>query len=356
MKTIIKPYLLTGIALLSINSCSANKNETVISAQSEQLEVKDFSSGILISNEDIIINRAGTYRFTGDVTNSSIIIEAGKEDTVNIILDGVTITNQDTPAIYVKSADEVYITTNNKNSLTVTNEFEPDGGTNLDAVIFSRSDIILNGLGSLNISSIKGNGISGKDDLIVAGGYITINALKDGLEANDSIQIKGGDIAIRAGKDTLNSEGYIHIESGILELDAADDAIRGTSYVLIDGGTIDITNSQEGIEATEIEINGGKISINSSDDGINATAKSTGEVKITVNGGDILINMANGDTDGFDSNGDLYINGGNIEVNARSAFDVDGIAKLKNVSVIVNGVEMDELPITRGGGFRNKKH
>ncbi len=348
MKKFIKPYLLTGVALLSINSLSANKKDSVISEVSELSQVKDLNSKILKNNKDIIIDRAGTYRFKGDVTNSSIIIEAGKEDTVNIILDGVTITNKNTPAIYVKSANQIYITTNNKNSLTVTNQLKPDGKTDLDAVIFSKSDTILNGLGSLNIASKKGNGISSKDDLIVAGGYITIDALKDGLKADNSIQIKGGDIAIRAGEDTLHSEGYIHIESGLLELNAADDAIRGTSYVLIDGGTIDIPNCKEGIEATEIEINGGKITINSSDDGINATAKSKGEVKITVNGGDILINMADGDTDGFDSNGDLYINGGNIEVNARSAFDVDGTAKLKNVSVIVNGEEMNELPITKG--------
>lgn len=348
MKKFIKPYLLTGVALLSINSLSANKKDSLISKESEQLQLKDLNSEILINNKDIIINRAGTYKFKGNVTNSSIIIEVGKEDTVNIILDGVTITNHNAPAIYVKSADEVYITTNNRNSLSVTNQFGADGDTDFDSVIFSNSDTVLNGLGSLNIASKKGYGISSKDGLIVAGGYITIDALKDGIKANNSIQIKGGDIAIRAGEDTLHSEGFIHIESGILELNAVDDAIRGKSYVLIDGGTIDIPNCKEGIEATEIEINGGKIGINSTDDGINATAKCTGEVKITVNGGDILINMADGDTDGFDSNGDLYITGGNIEVNALSAFDVDGTAELKNVSVIVNGEEMNTLPITRG--------
>ncbi|MGL1890991.1 MAG: carbohydrate-binding domain-containing protein [Spirochaetaceae bacterium] len=354
MKKFIKPYLLTGVAILSMNSSYANNNNTVISKESKQSQLNEQSSLVLQNNKDILINKSGIYSFSGDVTNSSIIIEAGEKDTVNIILDSVTITNQNTPAIYVKSADKVYITTNNKNSLAVTKEYIPDGDTNLDAVIFSRSDLSLDGLGSLNISGTTGNGISSKDDLIVAGGYITINALKDGLEANDSIQIIGGDIAIRAGADALHSEGYIHIEKGDLELNAADDAIRGTTYILIDGGTIDIPNCKEGIEATEIEINGGKITINSSDDGINATAKSEGEVKITVNGGDILINMADGDTDGFDSNGDLYINGGKIEVNARSAFDADGTAELKNVSVIVNGEILNELPITRGG-FRKKR-
>lgn len=355
MNKYIRPYLLTGIALLSINSCSANKKDSVLSKDSGQSQVSELDSGTLISNKNIILNSAGTYRYKGEVTNTSIIIEAGKEDTVNIILDDVSITNSNTPAIYVKSAKDVYITTNNRNSLTVTDEFEPDGETNLDSVIFSRSDIILNGLGSLNIVSKKGNGISSKDDIIVAGGYITIDALKDGIEANDLIKIMGGDIAIRAGKDTLHSEDFIHIESGVLELNAADDAIRGTSKVLIDGGTIVILNCQEGIEATEIEINGGSITINSTDDGINASAKTDGEVKITVNGGDILINMADGDTDGFDSNGDLYINGGNIEVNARSAFDADGKSELNNVSVTVNGEEMNELPITRGRGLRQKR-
>jgi hypothetical protein len=89
---------------------------------------------------------------------------------VQLVLDGVSITNTDSPAIYVVSADKCFVTTTDSvSTLTVTGTFAADGDTNIDAVIFSKDDLVLNGTGTLNISS-TGNGITSKDDLTVTGG------------------------------------------------------------------------------------------------------------------------------------------------------------------------------------------
>jgi hypothetical protein len=125
--------------------------------------------------------------------------------------------------------------------------------------------------------------------------------------------------------------------------------------VEIDGGTITIESCEEGIEATFIQINGGMINIYANDDGINATTKSDSyEVLIEVNGGIVNVTMASGDTDGFDSNGDIIINGGTINVDASSAFDANGTAELVNGELTVNGEVMTEIVQTQMGG-RNRK-
>ena len=60
--------------------------------------------------------------------------------------------------------------------------------------------------------------------------------------------------------------------------------------------------------------------------------------------------MAQGDTDGVDSNGNLYINGGTISVNAQSPFDYDGEAQHNGGTIIVNGTETDQITNQMMGG------
>jgi hypothetical protein len=94
-------------------------------------------------------------------------------------------------------------------------------------------------------------------------------------------------------------------------------------------------------------INEGTIDIYATDDGINATSLSDYDVVIEVNGGNITLDIESGDTDGFDANGDIYINGGNIDVTAVSSFDADGSAVLNGGTVVVNGVLLTELPASQ---------
>ena len=317
----------------------------------------------LQNGKETLISTEGIYRLSGNYRNTSLVIDAGEDAKVQLILDNLTLTNESRPAVYVKSADKVFITTaGGSSSLSVTGTFTPDGNTHLDGVIFSRSDLVMNGTGKLEIISAEGNGISTKDDLKITGGTLLIHSAEDGLEANDSIRIAGGDITIDSGKDGLHSEndddplsGYIFLSGGKLEITAADDALRGTSFIRIDEGTISIPSSKEGLEATQIQINGGNIDIYAKDDGVNATAKSPQNVLIEVNGGNITVSMASGDTDGFDSNGDLYIRGGNIDVTGPSPFDADGTAEMTGGTVRANGTVVTEITTQsfgHGGGRR----
>jgi hypothetical protein len=313
----------------------------------------------LVSGQDVTLTEEGVYVLSGEATDVTIIVAADDEAKVQIVLDSVNIENENAPAIYVKSADKVFVTTTSSNNvMEVTGSYEADGDTNLDAVIFSKDDLVLNGTGTLTIVSAEGNGITSKDDLKVTGGTYSITSLMDALEANDSIRIADGDITIVTDKDGLHSEneddsslGYIYILDGTLDITAADDAIRGNSIVQIDGGVINIETCTEGIEATQIQINGGEIDIYATDDGLNASAKSNAyDVMIEVNGGVINVSMAGGDTDAFDSNGTLYINAGTIDIAATSAFDSIGVAQLNGGTVTVNGQTITQITQSQMGG------
>lgn len=312
------------------------------------------------SNDTISITDGGVYVISGSAENCTIRVEADSQEKVQLVLDGVSITNEDFPAIYVVSADKCFITTaeGSENTLSVTGSFTADADTNTDAVIFSKDDIVFNGMGVLNISSAYGNGISGKDDVKFTGGSYNITSALDAVEANDSIRICGATFDIISGKDGLHSEndeddsqGYIYIAGGTFSIDAESDAVQATTIAQIDGGSFDMTAS-EGIEATYVQINDGTINITASDDGINATSKSTAyDVAIEFNGGYTTIVMGQGDTDGVDANGSIIVNGGTIDVTAQmSSFDYDGTAEFNGGTIIVNGEEVSEIPVSMMGG------
>ena len=321
-------------------------------------DVSDATYYSLSDGTDITITTGGVYVISGSAGNASIIVNTSSDDKVQLVLNGVSITNQSAPAIYVKNADKVFVTTvsGTTNSLSVTGTFTADGTTNTDAVIFSKDDLVLNGLGTLSISSTD-NGVTSKDDLKITGGTIDVNCVSDAFEANESIAIADGSITINTGKDGLHAEndeddstGYVYICGGTLNVTAGSDGIQATTVAQIDGGSISISGS-EGIEATYVQINGGTINISASDDGINGSAKSSAySVTVELNGGDITINMGQGDTDGVDSNGNLYINGGTISVTGQSAFDYDGQGQLNGGTVTVNGSQITELTNQMMGG------
>lgn len=315
-------------------------------------------TGVNISGSNIIITSGGTYILTGNL-KGSIIVDAGKEDKVQLVLNGSTIYSADFAAIYVRQADKVFVTLleGSVNSLSNGGTFTQIDDNDVDAVVFSKDDITFNGSGKLDISSPAGHGISGKDEVTITEGSYEISAANHAIRAKDSLAIADGIFAIAAGEDGLHAEngdddtlGNIYIADGDYSIEAADDAVHATALLQIDGGTFDIT-AAEGLEATYIRINEGTVSISASDDGINAAFKSSAYTPaVEINGGVITIVMGAGDTDGIDSNGMLYINGGTIDVTAQSAFDYDGAAQYNGGTLIINGQQVGSITNQMMGG------
>ena len=320
-------------------------------------DLSEASNYTVSDGKTITITKAGVYHISGTASDATIVVEAGSDDKVQIVLDGVSITNTDFPCLYVKQADKVFVTLVGENTLSVTGSFTTDGDTNTDGVIFSKDDLVLNGTGSLTVNSTD-NGIVCKDDLKVTGGSYTVTASSKALEANDSIRIADGTFTLKAGTDGLHAEnddddtlGYIYIGGGSFTIQAGDDGIHANSLVQIDGGSFTVS-AAECIEGTYIQINDGTFALSSWDDAINAAKKSSAYSTPTVeiNGGDITITMSAGDTDGIDSNGDIIVNGGTINITGNSSFDYDGSAQYNGGTIIVNGEQITSIPNQMMGG------
>ena len=347
-------YSSSGSALLDAGELFTSRDleQSADLSEAQTLTVSD--------GQQITISSEGVYVLRGSAKNATVIVDADSSAKVQLVLDGLSITNDDFPCIYVKSADKVFLTTLSDSSLSVTGTFASDGDTNTDAVIFSKDDLTLNGTGTLTISSTE-NGVSCKDDLKITGGTYVIDAAADGIEASDSIRIADGTFTINSSKDALHAEndeddtvGYIYLCGGTFDITAADDGIQATTVLQIDNGTFNI-NAVEALEATYVQVNGGAVNISASDDGINATTKSSsiGTPTIEVTGGDITIAMAQGDTDAIDANGNVIVTGGTINITGQSAFDFDGTATFTGGTITVNGEQISEITnsMMMGGGM-----
>ena len=316
----------------------------------------------LSDGKDFTITKAGGYMVKGSANNATIIVDAGDDDEIQLVLDSVSITNEDAPAIYVKNAGKTYVTTTSSvSTLTTTGTFTADGSTEIDAVIFSRDDLVLNGTSTLKISSTD-NAVKCNDDIRVTGGTYIINCDGNAFAAHNSIAVAGGDFTLNTMEDGFHAKdsdddtkGFVFISGGTFDITADQanegDGIHGTTLLQIDGGTFKIS-AGECIEATCIQINGGTFDLYANDDGINASNKSASYTPvIEVNGGDITLEMAQGDTDGFDSNGYLYINGGTLNITAQSPFDYDYEAEFNGGTIIVNGKEATQITNQFEGEF-----
>ena len=167
--------------------------------------------------------------------------------------------------------------------------------------------------------------LEGENTLINGGEFVEVND-----DDPDALIYSPGDLII-------NGDGTLNLTA------TAGKGVRANRTLTVESGMF-VINSEEGLEATGITINGGDITISASDDGINASDKTDDFTPyLIINDGSISITMADGDTDGIDSNGDITINGGTISINAQSAIDYDGTAVFNGGTLIINGEEVDQI-------------
>ena len=309
-------------------------------------------SGAKADGSTITITEEGVYVVSGTLEDGQIIVDASDSDKVQIVLDGVHINCETNAAIYVREADKVFITLaeNRSNTLGGGNEYTQIDDNTVDGVIFSKSDLVCNGTGSLTIEADYKHGIVSKDDLVITGGTYKIAAADNGITAKDQIKILDGSFDIDAAnsavkaKNTDDTElGNIYIAGGIFTIEAEQDGFHATGSIVVDdgtitvnsgddgfhaeldtiirGGTILVEKSNEGLEGKRVVVNGGDITVNASDDGINA-ANSGDDGANAANSGDGGVNAANSGDDGA--------NATNPGANAAGSGDDDSNAASSN--------------------------
>ena len=297
------------------------------------------TNGLSLKDGVLSIETAGDYVLQGQF-EGQVLVNADKEDKVHLVLNGVSISCQNSSAIYGQQSDRIYITLAEGTVNTVSDGsvylYQEEGQEEPNAAIFSKDDLTFDGTGSLVVKGNYKDGIRSKDDLAVVDGNYEIEAVGDGLQGKDSVCITNGNFIIKATQDAIKSsndteeeKGYVVINGGTFSIQAGDDGVHGESGLLINDCKMDILSSYEGLEAMVVEINGGDISLVAKDDGLNAAGGSdatdaffgrgmmegNADCKIAINGGSLKITA---DGDGIDSNGGLYVTGGMTYVNGST--------------------------------------
>ena len=450
-KKLLAALLASALAagLLPTSACAASAdyttaNATLVTLTDSSATAKGKYTGYEIDGTDISITAAGTYVFSGDCDNGSITVKKGVTG-VTIVLNGLTLTNDDSAAITLNKTAEASLIAAAGTTNTVA-DTEGSSDENAAVKVKSGAALAIGGKGTLTVDGNAKNGIKGAADAVitVAEGKLNINAANDGLSCDDELNITGGTLNITAGGDAVKASpdtgenpdttslGNVTISGGTLTLsaaadgiqadgdltisggtfdvtangghttaltddsasckgfkagktltvtggtltvDSADDALHASTDVTISGGTltiatgddgvhadndlvigtkgasststprINITASYEGLEGTTVTVYSGDIDVAASDDGVNAANSTLGErsdkYAINIAGGDLYIDAG---SDGLDSNNDINITGGKVEVYGAdammdAAIDYDGTFTLSGGTLFGAGME-----------------
>lgn len=451
-KKLLAALLASALAagLLPTSACAASDyttaNATLVTLTDSAAKASGKYTGYEIDGTDVSITAAGTYVFSGDCDNGSITVKKGVTG-VTIVLNGLTLTNDDSAAITLNKTAEASLIAAAGTTNTVA-DTEGSSDENAAVKVKSGAALAIGGTGALTVDGNAKNGIKGAADAVItvaevklninaaddglscddelnitggtlsitaggdavkaspdtgdtenpdttslgnvtiSGGTLTLNAIEDGIQADGDLTISGGtfDVTANGGHttaltdDSASCKGFkagktLTVTGGTLTVDSADDALHAGTDVTISGGTltlatgddgvhanndlvigtkgasststprINITASYEGLEGTTVTVYGGDIDVAASDDGVNAASSTLGErsdkYAINIAGGDLYIDAG---SDGLDSNNDISMTGGKVEVYGAdalmdAAIDYDGTFTLSGGTLFGAGME-----------------
>ena len=324
------------------------------------------SDAVQISGSTVTVTAEGTYILSGTLNNGMIVVDAGDTDKIQLVLDGVEITSSTSAAIYVLEADKVFITTasGSENTLANGGEYVAIDDNNIDAVVFAKSDLTLNGTGTLIVDAAAGHGVVSKDDLVFTSGTYEITAEKQGLSGKDSIRIANGTYTITSGKDGIHAEntedsslGFLYISGGTFTINADGDGISASAYLQIEDGAFTITTGDGSASVTmttdtmEFGQGGGfqaETTTTEEDSASQKGVKADGE--ITIAGGSFVTDTAD---DSIHGGGDILVTGGTFELQSGDdAMHSDGAVTIQDgdftISYCYEGIEGLSVTIDDG--------
>ena len=299
---------------------SWNKTDcTVVTLSGTAAEIS--GKGAACTNGIVTISAAGDYLLSGELSGQ-IVVDANKEDKIRLILNGVSVTCENSAPVYVKQADKVIITLaeGTENTLTDGAQYVYDDTEKQEpsAALFSKDDLSLNGSGTLTITANCNNAIQGKDDVRISGGIYNLTAADKAIVGRDSLAISGGVFALNTQGDAVKatndedlSLGYLVISGGDFTVNAQQDAFSAETLLGITGGTFDITTAGGAVNNST---NGGgmweRFTEQTQEDTISAKGLKAGSL-LLLQGGAYTMDVSD---DAIHCNGDVTISGGTYQI------------------------------------------
>lgn len=331
----------------------SNKDTTYNYDESEAKTIADSEKAVKITAE-------GTYVVSGE--HESITVSAPDTAKVHIILKNATVSNTSGPAIYIENADKVFITAYKNTTNTLSDGTSYTGSfkdTNIDGTIFSKTDLTLNGEGTLNITGNCKCGAVSKDDLIICGLNLTVKSTGCALEGKDCVKIKDAAITVSSGGDGIRStntektnKGFVYIETGNIDITSGSDGIQAATVLKAANGNVKITaggaaDTKQNSGDRNMPGFGGKTQ--TTDDEESTKGLKAGSLIVIDEGG---FEVSSKD-DSFHSNGDIEINGGSFAAaTGADGFHADSNLIINGGSITVSrsyeGLEGQKVTVTGG--------
>ena len=330
-----------------------------------------------VSEGSVKITSAGTYIVTGTSADGNIVVKKGTTGVV-LILKDLDLTSTTGATLSINKGAEVKVIV--EGSVKLTDAEDPADETSTDADVADAYDgaaikvkagasAYLTGTGTLTVNGTAKNGIKvtgdaeeGYGSLVIDGATVNVTATNDGINANYDLAILSGTVTVSAGDDGLHADRILTIGSDST------------------APTVTITKSNEGIEATVVNLVSGTVNVTATDDGVNAANsddafRSELAYSINVTGADVTVSTR---ADGLDSNGNINLVSGSATISSANnggdaGLDYDGSLyisdqfDLNNQSGVASmggmmggrmggfggmmGGQMGQMPGQMGGGF-----
>lgn len=217
----------------------------------------------------VSITAAGTYVLSGQLNDGRVTIDA-PDETVHVVLNGVGLSSKDNSPFYIVEAGKVIVTleegTDNTLSDGADYVYADATADEPDAALFSKADLIINGIGSLTVEGNYNDGIKSKDDLLLVSGEINVKSVDDGLVGKDRVAaLDGVTLTVDAGGDGLKStnaeeegKGIVAIGGGAFDIVSGNDAIQAETSLLVEDGAFKLVSGGGSANGeTHVEERGG---------------------------------------------------------------------------------------------------
>ncbi len=275
----------TTIATVDTIAISWSGTNVTVSGSHDSVSVTT-SNGYVTVNSTV---KDITYLLSGSGQGQLSIYGTNRHQ---LILNGLTLTCSDGPAINNQCKKSCYVFLRGTSSLTDGSSYA-SSDEDRKGTFFSEGQIIISGDGSLNIKANYKNGLCSDDYIRFAEstGLITITAVNKGIEANEGIYFEGGTFVINASSEGIESDSVLVITGGEIYVQSTDDAINSGDNLTISGGLVcAYSTSSDGIDANgNCYIKGGLIyAIGSRSPEVAIDANSEEQKQLYVTGGTLV--------------------------------------------------------------------
>lgn len=268
-KKLIGAIGLTGVMLLFCVGCG-DKSTTTITLSQDNISIE--GKGATSDGNTVTITSAGCYEISGTLSEGQIKIDTENEtDKVELVLNGVELSNTVESTIYEKQAGQVAITlakgsentissgkesmyeealeeakaslsdTENTSDTAESEQAEKNNTgesnenaesvestqqitTATKAAIYIKDSLTVSGEGSLEVNGYLNNGIQAKEDLEILSGTITVIASNDGIKSGADVEISDGTVTTTTVGDGISADYNLTIADGTFNIKTGEGA------------------------------------------------------------------------------------------------------------------------------------